>query len=128
MDYEKQDAFIFFDRYTEAFPLYEAFEAKLLTMFPDTKVRVQKTQISFSNRHIYACVSFQRVRKKVDLPNPYIVTTLGLSYPLESSRVAVKTEPYPGRWTTHIVIGAIEEIDDELLSWVKQAYHFSESK
>ena len=54
-------------------------------------------------------MSFLRVRKKADLPDPYIVITLGLSYPLESSRVAGKTEPYPGRWTTHIVIGSVEE-------------------
>ena len=55
-------------------------------------------------------MSFLRVRKKADLPDPYIVITLGLSYPMESSRVVGKTEPYPGRWTTHIVIGSVEEI------------------
>ena len=119
---------MFFDTHPTAVPLYEAFKAKLLEMFPDTITRIQKTQITFSNRHVYACVSFQRVRKKADLPNPYIVITLGLPYPLESDRVAVKTEPYPGRWTTHIVVGATEEIDDELFAWVQQAYHFSENK
>ena len=77
---------------------------------------------------VYACVSFQRVRKKADLPDSYIVITLGLPYPLESDRVAVKAEPYPGRWTTHIVVGAIEELDDELFVWIRQAYNFSESK
>ena len=128
MDFTKQDALMFFDTHPTAVPLYEAFKAKLLEMFPDTITRIQKTQITFSNRHVYACVSFQRVRKKADLPNPYIVITLGLPYPLESDRVAVKTEPYPGRWTTHIVVGATEEIDDELFAWVQQAYHFSENK
>lgn len=54
-------------------------------------------------------MSFLRVRKKADLPDPYIVITLGLFYPLESSHVVGKTEPYPGRWTTHIVIGSVEE-------------------
>lgn len=54
-------------------------------------------------------MSFLRVSKKADLPDPYIVITLGLSYPLESSRVPGKTEPYPGRGTTHIVIGSVEE-------------------
>ena len=101
---------------------------KLLERFPNTKIRVQKTQITFSNRHVYTCVSFQRVRKKADLPDPYIVITMGLAYPLESNRVAVKTEPYPGRWTTHIVVGTTEEIDDELFLWVQQAYDFSENK
>ena len=128
MDFVTQDAFMFFDRHPAAFPIYKAFEMKLLERFPNTKIRVQKTQITFSNRHVYACISFQRVRKKADLPDPYIVITLGLSYPLESNRVAVKTEPYPGRWTTHIVVGTTEEIDDELFLWVQQAYDFSENK
>ena len=128
MGFVTQDAFMFFDRQPAAFPIYEAFELKLLERFPNTKTRVQKTQITFSNRHVYACISFQRVRKKADLPDPYIVITLGLSYPLESNRVAVKTEPYPGRWTTHIVVGTTEEIDDELFLWVQQAYDFSENK
>ena len=128
MDYRKQDTFMFFNQHPAAYPLYECFEAKLLERFPATSIRVQKTQITFSGRHVYACVSFQRVRKKAELPNPYLVITLGLPYPLESDRVAVKTEPYPGRWTTHIVVGSAEEIDDELLSWAEQAYSFSESK
>ena len=128
VDFLTQDVFIFFDRHPAAFPIYKAFEMKLLEKFPNTKIRVQKTQITFSNRQVYTCVSFQRVRKKADLPDPYIVITMGLAYPLESNRVAVKTEPYPGRWTTHIVVGTTEEIDDELFSWVQQAYDFSENK
>lgn len=128
MNHTKLDILTFFDAHPDAFPLYEAFETKLISLFPETKVQVKKTQISFSNRNLYACISFQRVRKKADLPNPYLVITLGLPYPLESSRVAVKTEPYPGRWTTHIVIGNAAEIDDELFLWIKQAYRFAESK
>ena len=77
---------------------------------------------------IGACVSFAQVKKKAELPCPYLVVTLGLPYPLGSDRVAVKTEPYPGRWTTHIVIGTADEIDEELISWIHQAYVFSEIK
>ena len=39
-----------------------------------------------------------------------------------------KTEPHPGRWTTHIVIGDPTELDAELLNWVAQAYAFAENK
>ena len=60
--------------------------------FPESKIKVQKTQITFSNRHVYACVSFLRVKKKAELPDSYFVLTLGLPYPLESARAAVKTE------------------------------------
>ena len=54
--------------------------------------------------------------------------TLGLPYPLDSERVAVKTEPYPGRWTPHIVVGSADEIDEELIAWAGQAYAYSDSK
>ena len=49
-------------------PLYELFCEKLLVEFPDTRVKVQKSQISYYNRHLYACVSFLKVRKKAELP------------------------------------------------------------
>ena len=122
------DTLLFFDKNPSALLLYEVFETKIYELFPAAKKRVQKTQISFSNRHIFACVSFARVKKKAELPSLYLVITLGLPYPLDSDRVAAKAEPYPGRWTTHIVIGTADEIDDELFSWIHQAYVFSETK
>lgn len=128
MDTALQDQLMFFSKQPTALPLYKTFEARLLAEFPKTKIRVQKSQISFYARHLYACVSFQRVRKQAALPNPYIVVTLGLPYPLASARVAEKTEPYPGRWTTHIVLGSVAEIDGELISWLRQAYLFADSK
>ena len=122
------DTLMFFEQQPDALPLYEAFSAAVLKRYPDTKIKVQKTQITFTNRHIFACASFLRVRKRKELPNPYLVITLGLSYPLKSPRAAVKTEPYPGRWTTHIVIEKTENIDQELLGWVDDAYRFAENK
>ena len=106
---------LFFEQQPAALPLYEAFADAVIRQYPDTKVKVQKSQISFSNRYMFACVSFARVKKKKELPDPYLVVTLGMSYPLESSGVAVKTEPYPGRGTTHIVLGDEKEVDGELL-------------
>ena len=118
----------FFQEHMAALPIYEAFAGELLERFPGTSMRVQKSQITFSNRHVYACVSFARVKKKAELPGAYIVVTLGLPYPLDSGRVAVKTEPYPGRWTTHIVVGSPAELDGEFWTWVAQAYDFAENK
>lgn len=120
--------FCFFEQHQTVLPLYEMFAEKLITQFPDTKIKVQKTQITFSNRHVYACVSFLLVKKKAELPDSYFVLTLGLPYPLESGRVAVKTEPYPGRWTTHMIISKMSDLDEELFTWVEQAYTFSENK
>ncbi|MFQ9872284.1 MAG: DUF5655 domain-containing protein [Oscillospiraceae bacterium] len=128
MEFMHQDILLFFARHQAALPLYEAFAARIAAQFPDSKIRVQKTQITFSNRHVYACVSFMPVKKRAQLGDGYFVLTLGLAAPLESGRVAVKTEPYPGRWTTHIVIRELSDLDEELFAWIAQAYEFSEKK
>ena len=122
------DALMFFDQHMDILPLYQAFEELLFDSFPVVNKRVQKTQITFSNRHVFACVSFARVKRKAELPAGYMVLTLGLPAPLASERIAVKTEPYPGRWTHHIVVSKPEELDEELLSWVREAYNFAAAK
>ena len=128
MDDATRDAAVFFDQHKAVYPLYEVFYEKLLAEFPDTRVKVQKSQISYYNRHLFACVSFLKMRKKAELPDDYFVLTLGLPAPLESARVAAKTEPYPGRWTTHFVISNPSGLDEELFGWVAQAYWFAQGK
>lgn len=123
-----RDAAAFFGQREDVYPLYEIFYEKLLAEFPDTRVKVRKSQISHYNRHLFACVSFLKVRKKAELPDSYFVLTLGLPAPLESGRVAAKTGPYPGRWTTHLVISDPSDLDEELLGWVAQAYWFAQGK
>ena len=128
MDTTMQDTLFFFDRHQAVYPLYACFQEKLLARFPESLIKVQKSQISYYNRHLYACVSFLKVKKKAELPEDYFVLTLGLSAPLESDRVAVKTEPYPGRWTTHFVISSPADLDEELFDWIEQAYNFAQAK
>ena len=125
---EKQDALMFFEDHMSSLPLFEAFEAKLYAVCPETSVRIQKTQITYSSRYVFACVSMARVKRKAELPDPYIVITLGLPSPLRSGRAAVQCEPYPGRWTVHIVVGSPEELDEELFAWVREAYDFARQK
>ncbi|MBO5556919.1 MAG: hypothetical protein J5927_07010 [Oscillospiraceae bacterium] len=122
------DSLLFFDGHRAALPLFAALEDRLFARFPEAEKRVQKTQITYFHRHVFACVSFARVKRKAELPATWLTLTLGLPYPLESARVAGKTEVYPGRWTTHIVLGTEEELDEELLGWLEEAYAFSERK
>ena len=37
-------------------------------------------------------------------------------------------EPYPGRWTNHVLLSREDEIDEELMDWLREAYDFAESK
>ncbi len=124
----KGDFLPFFAGHTEAIPLYEALEARILDQLPDTTVKGSKTQLSFYNRHLFACVSFARVRKKKDCPPVYIVVTIGLNRRLDSPRIDVATEPCPGRWTHHLLLSEESEIDDELMDWIREASDFAAAK
>ena len=88
---------------------------------------MQKSQISFYGRHLFAAASLP-VRRKKSWPEHCIVVTIGLSHRLDSPRVAVATEPYPGRWTHHILLSDETQIDGELLGWLRESWEFAESK
>lgn len=123
-----EEVLYFFDKHPDALPLYETFEDKVRTIVSDVRIKVQKTQISFYNKHMFACVSFARVRKKKDCPENFIVVTISLNHKLESPRVDIATEPYPNRWTHHLLISDMSEIDEELMEWVEEAAEFAARK
>ena len=122
------DVLFFFEKDPAALSLYEAFERTALTLVPDAGIRVQKTQITFTNPRVFAAVSFLPVRKKAQRPDHYITVTLGLNRRLASPRVDAASEPYPGRWTHHFLIASPEEIDEEMTGWVREAAAFSAAK
>ena len=122
------DTLMFFDAHRDALDLYRELETLLYDLFPLVNKRVQKTQITFFNRHVFACVSFARVKRKAELPEGYLTLTLGLPCPLDSPRIALRVEAYPGRWTHHFVLSRPEELDGELRSWIREAYAFAEMK
>lgn len=129
MAYEPNfDELMFFREKPIALALYAALAEKLFAQLPDTGMRVQKTQITFTNPRVFACVSFAKVRKAKDRPKEYIVVTLGLGKQVQAARIAAAAEPYPGRWTHHILIERADEIDDELMAWLRQAYCFAQLK
>lgn len=118
----------FFDKHMDALPLYETIEERIMKEIGNVQRKVQKSQISFYNKHLFACVSFARVRKKKNCPPIFIVVTFGLGRRLVSPRIEIATEPYPNRWTHHLLISDARAIDDELLSWIKEAAAFSDGK
>ena len=117
------DELFFFDGKPEELALYEAL-LEWIKAQGEVSAVVHKTQISLKNRRVFACVSVVRVLPKRLLPPHYIVLILGLPYPLDSPRIAAKTEARPGRWTHHIVLGNASELDTELLEWIRLAYEF----
>ena len=122
------DILFFFNDHMDALPLYERLETLILEQIPDVKIKVAKTQISFSNKRGFAFVSFNPCCRAKDRPEVWMTVTFGLSYRKDSPRIDVATEPYPNRWTHHVMVGSEEEIDAELMGWIREAAEFSASK
>ena len=99
-----------------------------MEQIPDVKIKVSKTQISFSNKRGFAFVSFTPCRKAKERPNVWMTISFGLSYRKDSPRIDVATEPYQNRWTHHMMVGSVEEINDELMGWIREAAEFSAGK
>ena len=122
------DELFFFNEKPAALPLYEAFAQRLFSEVDNVTVKVHKTQISFSNKYNFAFVSFLPVRKAKERPKVYITISFGLRYKKESPRIDAASEPSPNRWTHHMLISSADEIDDELMEWIKEAAVFSAGK
>lgn len=126
-EHYQSDVWMYFDGHPEERALYEVLFGLLERRFPDARVKVQKSQISFYNRHLFAAASLP-VRRKKNWPERCILVTFGLEHRLESPRIAVATEPYPNRWTHHVVVARAEELDEELMDWLEEAYTFALGK
>ena len=122
------DILFFFGEHMDALPIYERLEERILARTPDVKIKVAKTQITFANKRGFAFVSFNPCRKAKERPAVWMTVTFGLGCRKESPRIDVATQPYPGRWTHHVMVGSEEEIDEELLDWIKEAADFSAAK
>lgn len=113
------DVMLFFSKAPRALMLYERLEGEILSRFPCTTVTVQKSQIAFDNGRRFAFASLRGKR---------LVVTFGLGHRVDSPRIAQATEPYPGRWTHHVVVADDAELNDELFQWIALAYDFAARK
>ncbi|MDO4572360.1 MAG: DUF5655 domain-containing protein [Clostridia bacterium] len=115
---------LFFDRAPRLLPVYAALRAALTARYPEMRVRVAKTQISFLNRRIFAMVSILPRRTKGG-PENGLRLSFGLPYRQVSPRIAQAAEPYPNRWTHHVIVESVSELDAELLGWIGEAFAFA---
>ena len=124
----EQDLLFFFEKSPGSLELYQRLVRRLQEEVPGVTFKAGKSQISFYLRRQFGCASLLKAGKAKDRPCPWLTVTFGLDHPVDSPRIAVKTEPYPRRWTHHVVVGTAGEIDGELLGWLKEAAAFAASK
>ena len=126
-EHYESDLLFYFDGKPREFSLYQRLFESVEQAFPDASVKVQKSQISFYCPKLFAAASIS-VRRKKDWPRECLLVTFGLEHRVDSSRIAVAIEPYPNRWTHHLLLTEPSQIDTELLDWLQEAYWFSEQK
>jgi len=122
------DILFFFGEHMAALPMYEKLEGQILDQIPDVRIKAAKTQITFANKRGFAFVSFNPCRKAAQRPEAWMTVTFGLGYRKDSPRIDAAAQPYPGRWTHHVMVGSETEIDEELMAWIREAAQFSAGK
>ena len=122
-EHYESDILFFFDGMPDRLALYQALFQQLEAAFSEASTRVQKSQISFYGTHLFAMVSLPK-RKR----DPGIVVTFGLGRHELSPRIGAAVEPYPGRWTHHLLLSDVSEIDGELMDWIREAAAFAAAK
>ena len=58
---------LFFEGHMDSLPLYEKLEERILSEIDNVRIKVQKSQISFYGRHLFAAASLP-VRRRKDWP------------------------------------------------------------
>ena len=105
--------------------IFEAYEGAVLSC-GESRMKVSKTQISWGNPYLFAMLS--QPRRASDRKAGALLATLGLNHRLDSPRILQAVEPYPGRWTHHLLLTGPEAVDGQLRAWLAEAYGFARAK
>ena len=100
-----EDILFFFDREPQALSLFELLCEQAMARWPSSTLRVQKTQITFSDPRGYLFASRPRRR------GGGLMVSFGLSAPLQSPRLFAVANPAPGRYTHHVQVRDFSELD-----------------
>ena len=121
-----QDELQFFAGHGAALPIYTELRSRVFAQWPDGEVRVARTQITFRARYGFAFVSTRRMGRRC--PEVFIIVSFGLGREVRSERIFAASEPYPNRWTHHVIVASPDEVDGELMGWLAEAHDFALNK
>ncbi len=117
----------FFDGAEHSRELFDALRAAIESI-GDAELRVTKSQVAFRRRKAF---SFKRQKAFAWawIPGKYLrgkvaplVLTLALTRRDPSPRWKEVVEPAPGRFTHHLEIYSLDQIDDEVRQWLREAW------
>ena len=115
----------FFNQMEKPISLFSVVERMISGIGPVT-VTIKKSQISFGTKRKFAWVWLPRPWDR--RPENSIVLTFGLARQLEDKQIVQAVEPYPGRWTHHVIIREECDLNENVRGWLCEAYHSSQKK
>lgn len=109
----------FLGQHDGAKPLFAAVQ-RAMHSIGDAKMVVTKSQVAFSRHKNYVLVW---------IPGQYLhgktaplVLTILLPRRIDSLRWKEISEPSPGHFTHHLELNTVEEVDDEVVAWLRLAW------
>lgn len=114
----------FFGGCTAEYSLYEVLEKRARARWPELRVKVQKTQIRFSDPRPFLWV-WLPIRSVKGRPDHYLVVTFGSTVPIEAPRIVEKTRIRDHRWTHHVLVAKAQDVDQQLIAWIEASHTMS---
>jgi hypothetical protein len=107
-----------FDGHPLGYRLYQA-AAEVIDGFGDVERRATKSQVAFRARRGFAYVWRPGQYVKSDVP---AVLSFDLPRHVQSPRIKQVVPVRNGTWLHHLELSAVDDIDDEVVGWLRQAF------
>jgi hypothetical protein len=91
----------------------------LLEAVGDVEVRVTKSQLALRRRRGFAYLWMPG--RYLKNPDAEVVLSIVLQRHEHSRRFKEVAHPSPGLWIHHLELGGLDEIDDEVEQWLREA-------
>ena len=107
---------LFFSGKEKEWSLCDALRNALAKRWPDTQARLMKTCISFDDPKPYCYVSYPRRR----CDEGAIVVSFLMRRVISSERVDAVAKISVGRYTHHMLVRKIQDVDSRLIRWLNE--------
>lgn len=117
------DVMQLFSSQPEMTPVYEELERWILSL-PGARVVYRKTQASYYAQRTFAS-AWPPILPVKNRPDRYFVVSFYLDQRVVHPRIIRAVEPFPGRWTHHVLVASESDLDDDLRGWLLTAYKWA---
>jgi hypothetical protein len=101
--------------------LYRFVRDEVLRAFPSAVADVQKTQITFRDPFVFACV-WLPPRPVKGHGDGHVVLSFSLDQPVDSPRVERPVQVRANCWTHHLWLSGPQDMDAQALQWVADSH------